>query len=41
VTTHNLGWECRRLVDRELLQSTGWQSQEEVFGTGMQWNAAR
>jgi len=40
LTTHILGWECRLMIGRELLQSKVCRSQEEVFSAGEEWKAA-
>ena len=37
---HQLGWQCRLLADKELLQSQVCKDQDSVFTTGEQWKAA-
>ena len=38
--THVLGWECRLLIGKELLQSKVCKSQDDVLSTGEEWKAA-
>ena len=38
--THQLGWELRLGVERDLVQSQVCRSQDDVLTTGEQWKAA-
>lgn len=40
LVTHQLGWECRLLVEQELTQSLVCRHQDDVFTTGETWRVA-
>jgi hypothetical protein len=40
VITHPVGWECRLVVERELVQSKVCRTEDEVSSTCYGWKAA-
>ena len=40
LVTHQLGWECRLLIESDLVQSLVCRHQDDVFTTGEHWKAA-